>query len=149
MATITKPKTLDEIESLASKESANVLVLDENSALKKLQLIDNNGFIPNSIIDNSSLITKIDEAHTIIEKLISTNSTLSNQLFEIQSRVDILAAKLDDYISKAKEIKTAETEEVKAAEEVKVVEEPETTTKAVKKPRKTTKKATKKIETAD
>lgn len=140
MAIINKQKTLNDIEALAANTSANILVLDKNSALKKLALIDENGLINTNLINIQAVENKITELNAVISNLSSTLKTLSDKVFELQSQVDAYDntfITIDKSIKKLSEIRplhpTAEiTEDDKPAEEP--------VKKTVKKPRKTTKK---------
>lgn len=118
MATISAPKTLNDIEALPENASATILVLDSNSKLKKVELIDAEGNI------NSLLTAKIAQAVSDLKKNVSKHAdkseTLHNILNEIKARVDAFEASKDEQIAKIeaeiKAIKASISEMAKAAQ---------------------------------
>lgn len=83
MPTISKPKTLNDIEALASNEQAHILVLGTNSQLKKLLLINNDGRIPATLIDNTEILM-----------LKAENDRLKDCIEKLQVQIDELTVKI-------------------------------------------------------
>lgn len=143
MPTISKPKTLNEIEALASNEQAHVLVLDAASKLKKLLIVNKDGQIPSELINLDAVTADINKIKAEKDNLENKSNASIN---ELSNEIKLLQKQIKELVSSNTE-KQATIDSL-SSEINKIKTDLSTPVKSEEKPVKKTRKAKKSVESA-